>query len=55
MKLLNDLMGIFPREDFWQRMTFDKVSSLAILRSEYGMQKNLKNCIWNSLMKSLKR
>jgi len=39
MKLLNDLMGIFPREDFWQRMTFDKVSSLAILRSEYGMQK----------------
>lgn len=39
MKLLNDLMGIFPKEDFWQRMSFEKVSSLAILRSEYGMQK----------------
>ena len=39
MKLLNDLMGIFPKGDFWQRMSFEKVSSLAILRSEYGMQK----------------
>ena len=39
MKLLNDLMSIFPKQDFWEKMSFEKVSSLAILRSEYGLAK----------------
>lgn len=37
MKLLNDLMSIFTNEDFWQKINLPKVSSLAILRSEYGL------------------
>ena len=37
MKLLNDLMSIFPKEDFWQKINLPKVSSLAMLRSEYGL------------------
>ena len=39
MKLLNDLMNIFPKQDFWEKMNFEKVSSLAILRSKYGLSK----------------
>ena len=39
MKLLNDLMQIFPKQNFWEKMNFEKVSSLAILRSEYGLAK----------------
>jgi hypothetical protein len=37
MKLLNDLMDMFPDQDFWRRMTIDKVPSLAMLRSGYGL------------------
>ncbi len=37
MKLLNDLMDMFPDEDFWRRMTIDKVPSLAMLRAGYGL------------------
>ena len=37
MKLLNDLMQMFPNEDFWQRMSIDKVPSLTMLRSGYGL------------------
>ena len=40
MKLLNDLLEIFPNQDFWQRMTFIKVPSLAVLRAGAGL-KNL--------------
>jgi len=32
MKLLNDLLEMFPNTEFWQRMTIDKVASLARLR-----------------------
>lgn len=39
MKLLNDLIEIFPKQDFWERMNPKKVSSLAVLRSEYGLSK----------------
>lgn len=39
MKLLNDLMKMFPNENFWQRMTISKVPSLAMLRSEHGLSK----------------
>ena len=37
MKLLNDLIDIFPNEDFWRKMTIDKVPSLAMIRSGYGL------------------
>lgn len=39
MKLLNDLIEIFPKQDFWEKVHFEKVPSLAILRSEYGLAK----------------
>lgn len=39
MKLLNDLMKIFPKQDFWEKTKFKKVASLAILRSEHGLLK----------------
>jgi len=39
MKLLNDLLEMFPNQDFWKRMTIDKVPSLAMLRSDYGLEK----------------
>ncbi len=39
MKLLNDLIEIFPKQDFWEKVNFEKVPSLAILRSEYGLAK----------------
>lgn len=39
MKLLNDLIEIFPKEVFWERMSFEKVPSLAVLRSEHGLVK----------------
>lgn len=39
MKLLNDLIEIFPKQDFWEKVNFEKVQSLAILRSEYGLAK----------------
>ena len=38
MKLLNDLLDIFPNQDFWQRMTFGKVPSLAVLRAGSGLK-----------------
>lgn len=39
MKLLNDLLDIFPNIEFWQRMTIDKVASLAMLRSGFGLER----------------
>jgi len=39
MKLLNDLLDMFPNQEFWQRMVIEKVPSLAMLRSEYGIEK----------------
>jgi hypothetical protein len=37
MKMLNDLMGMFPNEDFWKRVSIRKVDSLAILRAQSGL------------------
>jgi hypothetical protein len=37
MKMLNDLMNMFKSEDFWQKVTLDKVPSLAVLRSGHGL------------------
>lgn len=39
MKLLNDLLEMFPNQEFWERMVIEKVPSLAILRSGYGIEK----------------
>ena len=39
MKLLNDLLEMFPNQEFWERMVIDKVPSLTILRSDYGVEK----------------
>lgn len=39
MKLLNDLLDMFPNTEFWQRMTIDKVASLAMLRSGFGLER----------------
>ena len=39
MKLLNDLMTMFPSQDFWQRTSLPKVGSLAVWRSGTGLQK----------------
>lgn len=39
MKMLNDLMDMFPNENFWQRTQFPKVPSLAILRAGVGLEK----------------
>lgn len=37
MKMLNDLMGMFNSEEFWQKVSLDKVPSLAVLRSGHGL------------------
>ena len=37
MKMLNDLMNMFKSEDFWQKVSLDKVPSLAVLRSGQGL------------------
>lgn len=37
MKMLNDLMNMFKSEDFWQKVCLDKVPSLAVLRSDHGL------------------
>ena len=37
MKMLNDLMNMFKSEDFWQKVSLDKVPSLAVLRSGHGL------------------
>lgn len=37
MKMLNDLMNMFESEDFWQKVSLDKVPSLAVLRSGHGL------------------
>ena len=37
MKMLNDLMNMFKSEDFWQKVCLDKVPSLAVLRSDNGL------------------
>ena len=37
MKMLNDLMSMFKSEDFWQKVSLDKVPSLAVLRSGHGL------------------
>lgn len=37
MKMLNDLMNMFKSEDFWQKVSLDKVPSLAVLRSDHGL------------------
>ena len=39
MKLLNDLLEMFPNQEFWERMVIDKVPSLTMLRSDYGVEK----------------
>ena len=38
MKLLNDLMEMFPNEDFWRRVSINLVPSLAVLRSGQGLK-----------------
>jgi hypothetical protein len=45
MKLLNDLLEIFPNTEFWQRTTIEKVPSLAILRSGFGLERIKKKYI----------
>ena len=37
MKMLNDLMDMFNSEKFWQKVSLDKVPSLAVLRSGHGL------------------
>ena len=37
MKMLNDLMDMFNSEEFWQKVSLDKVPSLAVLRSGHGL------------------
>jgi len=39
MKLLNDLLKIFPNTEFWERMSIERVSSLAMLRSGFGLER----------------
>lgn len=38
MKLLNDLLEIFPNKDFWTKVSINLVPSLAVLRSEQGLK-----------------
>lgn len=38
MKLLNDLMGIFEDQDFWNKIRNKKVPSLAVLKSAAGLK-----------------
>ena len=38
MKMLNDLMSMFPSEDFWRRVSIKKVDSMAILRAPSGIK-----------------
>lgn len=38
MKLLNDLMEMFPSQDFWSKISISLVPSLAVLRSEQGLK-----------------
>ena len=38
MKLLNDLLDMFPNQEFWERMKINKVTSLAMLRSGFGLE-----------------
>ena len=38
MKMLNDLMDMFPDEDFWKRVSLLKTDSLAMLRSQSGLK-----------------
>ena len=37
MKLLNDLMEMFPSEEFWSKVSIKLVPSLAVLRSDQGL------------------
>ena len=37
MKLLNDLMEMFPCEEFWSKVSITLVPSLAVLRSDQGL------------------
>jgi hypothetical protein len=37
MKLLNDLMEMFPCEEFWSKVSIALVPSLAVLRSDQGL------------------
>ena len=39
MKLLNDLLDMFPNQEFWQRTIIKKVPSLAMLRSGFGLER----------------
>jgi len=39
MKILNDLLDIFPNLDFWQKVSLPKSSSLALLRSPTGLKR----------------
>lgn len=38
MKLLNDLMSIFPDQDFWAKMRPQKYPSLAVIKTEAGLK-----------------
>ena len=38
MKLLNDLLEIFPDEDFWLKMKPQEYPSLAVIRSDQGIK-----------------
>lgn len=38
MKLLNSLIEIFPKQDFWQKVRIQKVPSLAVLKATRGMK-----------------
>lgn len=39
MKILNDLLEMFPNLDFWQKVSLPKSNSLALLRSPIGLKK----------------
>lgn len=39
MKLLNDLIEIFPNEEFWKKVSINLVPSLAVLRSGQGLKR----------------
>jgi hypothetical protein len=39
MKLLNDLIEMFPNQEFWKKVSINLVPSLAVLRSGQGLKK----------------
>lgn len=39
MKILNDLLDMFPQIEFWEKVSLPKSNSLALLRSPAGLKK----------------